>query len=79
MNYPTHNTEWALSAKGNYWRRLDATPLIVGRRKDGYWWARRGDTFLRGRFPSKQAAMAAVEVGVDPRDWPDDDGAGAMS
>ena len=76
MGYSNHDTDWALSPKGNYWRRIDGTALIVGERKDGNWWARRGDTFLLGSFPNKHAAMAASEAGLAKTDWPDDDDQG---
>jgi len=71
MNYPTHDTDWALSAKGNYWRRINGTPLIVGKRKDGQWWARRGDDFIRGAFATQRAAMTAAEIGIDGSDRAD--------
>jgi len=63
MNYPTRDTEWATSAKGNTWKRINGIALIVGKRKDGRWWARRGDDFLKGSFASKQDAMTAAEYG----------------
>ena len=63
MNYPTHDTPWATSAKGNIWRRVNGIPLIVGKRKDGRWWARRGDSFIDGSFPSEESAKAAAEGG----------------
>ena len=61
MNYPTHDTDWATSAKGNTWRRINGVTLIVGKRKDGGWWARCGNDFLKGSFSSKQEAMCAAE------------------
>ncbi len=69
MNYPTHDTEWATSAKGNTWRRINGLALIVGKRKDGRWWARRGNDFLKGSFASKQEAMNAVEYGYEGDDF----------
>lgn len=78
MNYPTHDTDWATSAKGNSWRRLGGLVLIVGPRKDGRWWARRGESFLKGSFTSKSSAMTAAELNVDgeeassERDWEDE-------
>lgn len=63
MNYSTHDTEWATSAKGNTWRRINGVALIVGQRKDGKWWARRGDDFIKGSFSSIDAAMHAAEFG----------------
>ena len=75
MNYPTRDTEWATSAKGNTWKRTNGIALIVGKKKDGRWWARRGDDFIKGSFPTKQEAMNAAEHGHDGEDTPqrDDD------
>ena len=70
MNYPTHDTPWATSAKGNTWRRLNGIALIVGKRKDGKWWARRGDDYIEGSFDSKIQAMTAVENGHTGHDKP---------
>jgi len=63
MTYSTADTQWALSAKGNWWRRLNGIPLIVGRRKDGRFWARRGDDFITGSFSSISEAKRCVEFG----------------
>jgi len=70
MSYTTHDTEWATSAKGNEWRRINGVTLIVGQRKDGKWWARRGDEFVKGSFASKIQAMNAAEQGHDGEDTP---------
>jgi hypothetical protein len=61
MNYPTHDTDWAISYKGNWWRRKNRIALIVGKRKDGRYWARRGDEFLPGSFASASEAKGALE------------------
>ena len=63
MSYPKQNTEWATSAKGNTWKRTNGVPMIVGQRKDGKFWARRGDSFIEGSFSSIDAAMHAAEFG----------------
>lgn len=68
MNYPTHDTEWATSSKGNTWKRINDIGLVVGKRKDGKWWARRGDDFVKGSFASKIEAMNAAEQGHDGED-----------
>jgi len=70
MKYPTHDTEWATSSKGNTWRRINGIGLVVGKRKDGRWWARRGDEFVKGSFTSKIQAMNAAEQGHDGEDTP---------
>lgn len=71
MNHPTRDTEWATSAKGNIWKRTNGIALIVGQRKDGRWWARRGDDFIKGSFPSKQEAKFAAEKGHEGEDTPE--------
>ncbi len=68
MNYPTHDTEWATSSNGNTWKRINGIGLVVGKRKDGRWWARRGDDFVKGSFTSKIEAMNAAEQGHDGED-----------
>jgi hypothetical protein len=62
MNYPTHDTDWAISAKGNLWRRKDGVLLLVGKRtSDERFWARVGDNFLKGSFPTEESAKLAAE------------------
>ena len=74
MKYPTHDTEWATSSKGNTWRRINGVTLIVGQRKDGKWWARRGESFLSGSFSSKNSAMSAAQsVGNENSSQVDDE------
>ena len=69
MTYPTHDTDWALSVKGNWWRRRDGLLLSAGTRKsDGRYWARRGDEFLKGSFNALSAAKFAAENGCDGED-----------
>ena len=73
MKYPTHDTEWATSAKGNTWKRDNGITLIVGKRKDGRWWARRGDEFVKGSFESKIQAKNAAELGLEGDDRSDNE------
>lgn len=73
MIYPTNDTEWATSAKGNTWKPVNGVPLIVGKRKDGRWWARREESFLSGSFCSKIQAMNAAEIGFDGENISDHD------
>lgn len=69
MTYPTHDTSWARSAKGNLWRRMDGVSLVVGKRKsDGQFWARTGEDFLKGSFPTEALAKRAAEYGVARND-----------
>jgi hypothetical protein len=65
MTYSSKDTSWATSSKGNLWRRLDGQILIVGEKKNGRYWVRRGQDFLKGDFGSEQAAMHAAELGTD--------------
>ena len=68
MKYPTHDTEWATSAKGNTWRRIKGIGLVVGKRKDGRWWALCGEDFIKGSFSTKQEAKNAAELGLEGED-----------
>ena len=72
MSYPTHDTDWAESAKGNYWRRENGMVLVVGRKPDGKFWAMVDGRFVKETFPSRTAAMASVEDeprGYDGQTW----------
>ena len=61
MIYPTHDTTWSTSAKGNEWRRLDKKVLVVGRKKSGAYWAMFDGDFIEGEFESESAAKKAAE------------------
>jgi hypothetical protein len=61
MSYPTRDTDWDLSAKWNWWRRENGTPLIVGMSKNGRIWGRVGNDFLDGPYDSVEEAQAACE------------------
>lgn len=64
MSYPKQNTDWAISKKGNTWKRKDGVGLVVGSFKDSKeYWARRGDDFVKGRFDTMESAMYAAEFG----------------
>jgi hypothetical protein len=70
MSYPTHDTEWAPSAKGNQWRRLDGVLLVVGRSKAGEsYWAMADGHFASGTFPSTEAAKRAAEALAAENVW----------
>ena len=56
-----HDTDWDLSAKGNWWRRENGVPLIVGESKYGRIWARVGDDFLEGHYDSIAEAQDACD------------------
>jgi hypothetical protein len=67
VSYPTHDTQWAESNKGNLWRRRDGEVLVVGKSKTtGKFWARNGDGFIPGSFESLRAAKHAAETGRKP-------------
>lgn len=62
MDYPKHDTDWATSAKGNEWRRINGVVLVVGRRKtDGKYWAMRDGEFLMDSFEIEALAKRAAE------------------
>jgi hypothetical protein len=69
MNHTSKNTNWAISAKGNHWRRIDGIVLVVGQFKtnDDYW-AMRDGKFLSGRFHSIGHAQHAAEHNLDGDD-----------
>ena len=69
MNYPTHDTDWAISTKGNSWKRKDGIVLVAGKAKSGRYWARRGDDFVPGSFASLEEAKSALET--DSSDYDD--------
>lgn len=76
MSYSTRDTQWAISAKGNYWRRLDGHVLVVGERpSDGRYWALRDKEFMKGSFASLDAAREAAELGLsgEPDKFPSDE------
>lgn len=62
MSYPIHDTDWAESAQGNYWKRIDGKALVVGCKKDGTYWAMVDGHFAKGSFSDKAAAKAAAEA-----------------
>ena len=65
MTYPTHDTDWATSAKGNCWRRKNGVVLVAGKRKDGSNWARLGEDYLPNAFASLKEAKLALEEALE--------------
>ncbi len=61
MNFSQHDTDWQLSAKGNWWRRVNGTALVVGQTKDGRIWALVGEEFLKGKYTTISNAQDACE------------------
>ena len=74
MSYRTHDTQWALSQKGNWWRRENGVALIVGKRKDGRFWARRGDDFMEGSYGTIAEAQRGAETNTSGENiqWDED-------
>ena len=70
MTYSTHETDWAVSARGNFWRRVNGIVLVVGRKKgeDSYW-AMRDGVFIDGNFRTKEQAQRAAEAGPHCDSW----------
>jgi hypothetical protein len=74
-DHSTRDTDWDNSQKGNYWRRLNGSLLIVGySTKTKKHWARCDQDFARGAFESISDAMFAAEqmVGAKKKEdwWP---------
>lgn len=69
MTYSTHETDWAVSARGNFWRRVNGIVLVVGRKKgeDSYW-AMRDGMFIQGNFRTKEQAQRAAEADISAND-----------
>ena len=61
MKYPTHDTSWSTSAKGNEWRRLNGKVLVVGQKKNGTYWAMFNGDFIEGEFESELIAKRTAE------------------
>ena len=67
--YPTHDTDWKTSSKGNHWRRQNGVVLVVGRFKtNSDYWAMRDGNFIKGRFYSMENAQYAAENNVEGDD-----------
>lgn len=61
MSFFDDNTPWSKSAKGNHWRKLNGTVLIVGGSSSKKYWVRVGDNFLPDRYESIEEAKAAAQ------------------
>ena len=73
--FATHDTSWDRSRKGNLWRRLNGSVLVVGEKSDGSYWAMRDREFIKGYFDTLEAAQHAAErspPGEDEEPDPDD-------
>ena len=59
-----HDTDCDLTAKGNWWRRENGTPLNFGMSKYGRIWARVGDDFIDGRGRLIRRSTSRLREGV---------------
>ena len=63
--FEKRDTDWATSAKGNQWRRMNGVLLVVGRRKtDGKYWAMRDREFFKDSYGTEALAKKAAESGA---------------
>ena len=63
MTNETEDTPWAISKKGNTWRRFCCYVLTIGISQYGIW-VRVDKDFLKGPFPSSDEAKQAAEKAV---------------
>ena len=59
------DTEWRMSAKGNWWRQMNGKNIVVGRKRyeDAYWVLVDG-SFLDGEHETLQDAQRSAEAEV---------------
>ena len=80
--YPTHDTDWKTSSKGNHWHRIDGVVLVSSQFKtsDDYW-ATHDGKFLSGRFHSIGHTQYAAGHNLDGDDngSPDTDEGGVVA
>ena len=62
--FDTNDTDWALSSKGNHWRRLHGRLLVVGKSKYGFW-ARVGDSFIKRQLDDLEDAKRTAEISAE--------------
>jgi hypothetical protein len=62
MSYGLYDTDWAVSSKGNHWKRINGKVATAGRKKDGKYWAMADGIFADGTFYTINEAMAAAEA-----------------
>ena len=56
-----HDTDWALSAKGNWWRREDDKVLVTGKGRDKQYWVMVDGSFLEDHYPDLGSAQSAAD------------------
>ena len=62
--YTMHDTEWAKSNKGNFWRRFSGKVMVVGTKDGDYYWAMIDGDFLKEQYLSAEDAQDAADVEV---------------
>ena len=67
--YPTHDTDWDLSAKGNYWRRYEGKLLVVGTKFGDFYWVRIDDDFMDEQFFTLEEVQDAADTEVGAKPW----------
>ena len=55
-------TDWAISSKGNHWRRINGKIVSAGRKRDGKYWALADGIFAEGNFYTLPEAKSAAEA-----------------
>jgi hypothetical protein len=55
-------TDWAVSSKGNYWRRINGKTVSAGPKKNKKYWAMADGIFAEGDFYTLSEAKAAAEA-----------------
>ena len=58
------DTDWTLSARQNWWRRLNGEMLVVGKGRDADYWAMVDGDFLADHFQYLEQAQSAAERGA---------------
>lgn len=61
MSYSTRDTDWDLSAKGNYWRRINGKVLVVGTKDKEWYWAMVDGQFADDMYRTPDEAQTAAE------------------
>ena len=62
MSYGLYDTDWAVSSKGNHWKRINGKVATAGQKRDGSYWGMADGIFADGNFYTLQEAKAAAEA-----------------
>lgn len=57
------DTDWARSAKGNWWRKVNGKVLVTGKGRDGQYWVMVDGSFLEDHYPDLDSAQNAADRG----------------